>query len=226
MTSEEWSALRLSLQVAALSTIVGLLPAIAIAQLLARGRFAGKALLDCCVHLPLVLPPVAVGYFLLLLLGRSGPLGRWLEETFGLHLAFTWQGAALASAIMAFPLMVRSIRLAIELVDRRLEDAARTLGAGPLRAWWTVTLPLARPGIIAGLILGFARSLGEFGATITFAGNIPNQTRTLPLAMYTWTQVPGQGERAVRLMAISIVLSLGALLISEWLTRRTRAKIS
>ncbi|HUM91439.1 MAG TPA: molybdate ABC transporter permease subunit, partial [Candidatus Competibacter sp.] len=188
--------------------------------LLARLRVPGKAIVDGLVHLPLVLPPVVPGYLLLLLLGRQGPVGRWLYETWGITLAFTWQGAVIASALMAFPLMVRAVRLAVTLVEPRLEEAARTLGAGPLRVWLTVTVPLSLPGILTGLVLAFARSLGEFGATVTFVGNVAGETRTLPLAIYTYTQIPGGDGPALRLVIISILLALAALWVSELGARR------
>jgi molybdate transport system permease protein len=220
VTSDEWEILRLSLKVA-LWSVAGSLPiALAIAQLLARYQFPGKSLLDALVHLPLVLPPVVIGYFLLLLLGRRGPIGALLDEYFGIVLAFRWTGAAVACAVMGFPLMVRAIRLSLEAVDEKLEAAARTLGASRLRVIATITLPLALPGIITGTLLSFARSLGEFGATITFVSNIPGETRTLPLAIYTYTQVPGGDPHAMRLSLIAVVVSLAALLLSEILARR------
>lgn len=225
LTPEEWSALALSLRVAVTSVALLLVPGVACAWLLARRDFPGKALVDAIVHLPLVLPPVAVGFLLLLALGRRGVLGRWLHETLGVDIAFTWKAAAIAAAVMGFPLLVRSTRLAIELVDARLEDAARTLGAGPLRVLTQVTLPLALPGVISGVVLAFARSLGEFGATITVAGNIEGVTRTLPSAIYTYSQVPGGDAAALRLVLISIGLSVVALLLSETLARRVRRRI-
>jgi molybdate transport system permease protein len=188
--------------------------------LLARCDFPGKSLFDAVVHLPLVLPPVVIGYFLLLLLGRRGPLGALLEEYFGIVVAFRWTGAAIAAGIMGFPLMVRAIRLSMEAVDVRLEAAARTLGAPRWRVFFTITLPLTLPGILTGALLSFARSLGEFGATITFVSNIPGETRTLPLAIYTQTQVPGGDAEAMRLSLISVVISILALVVSEWLVRR------
>jgi molybdate transport system permease protein len=194
--------------------------AFALAYLLARARFPGRILLDAIVHLPLVLPPVVTGWLLLIAFGRTGPAGAFLERWFGLTLMFRWTGAALAAAVMALPLMVRAMRLSIEAVDPKLEGAARTLGAGRWRTFLTITLPLSLPGILAGLVLGFARSIGEFGATISFVSNIPGQTRTLPIAIYTALQIPG-GESAVfRLAIVSVVLSLGALVASEWLVRR------
>ncbi|MFQ5491517.1 MAG: molybdate ABC transporter permease subunit [Phycisphaerae bacterium] len=225
LTSAEGSALWLSLRVALWSTAACLLPGIAFGWLLARRQFPGKALLDALLHLPLVLPPVVVGYLLLLALGRTGPVGRWLYDTLGVQLAFTWQGAVVAAAVMGFPLMVRSVRLAVELVDPRLEQAAGTLGASPYRVFATITLPLAVPGIVTGLLLCFARSLGEFGATITFVGNIAGQTRTLPLAMFSFLQVPGGDAAAFRLMLISVLLSISALLASDFLARRAMARL-
>lgn len=198
--------------------------AFALAWLLARGRFRGKVLLDALVHLPLVLPPVVTGWMLLLAFGSNGPAGRFLAQTLGLTFMFRWTGAALAAAIMALPLMVRAMRLSIEGVDRRLEGAARTLGAGRWHAFWTISLPLALPGVLAALVLGFARSIGEFGATITFVSNIPGETRTLPLAIYSALQVPGGEAMVTRLALLSVALSLGALLVSEWLVRRTPAE--
>jgi molybdate transport system permease protein len=219
-TSTELDIVLLSLKVALWSVLVSLPVAIAIAHLLARHDFPGKSLLDAVVHLPLVLPPVVVGYFLLVLLGRRGPLGAWLEEWFGVVVAFRWTGAAIACAVMGLPLMVRAIRLSIEAIDPRLEAAAETLGAGRAGVFLTITLPLAIPGILTGVLLAFARSLGEFGATITFVSNIPGETQTLPLAIYALTQVPGGDEQALRLCVLSIVLSLVALIASEALVRR------
>lgn len=226
LTPEEWGVLALSLRVALVSVGVMLLPGVAVGWLLARRDFPGKTLLNALVHAPLVLPPVATGYLLLLLLGRHGLLGGWLEQMFGWHIAFTWVGAAVASSVMAFPLLVRAVRLGVELVDRRLEQAALTLGAHPVRILLGVTLPLALPGVLTGAILAFARSLGEFGATITFAGNILGETRTLPLAIYSYLQVPGGEAPALRLVLISMVLSVGALILSDalarWVTKRIR----
>lgn len=220
LSAEEWTVLAITLRVTAWSTAAMLIPGIVIAHLLARKRFFGRTLLDAVVHLPLVLPPVVVGYGLLLLFGRAGWIGGWLERSFGLQIAFTWKAAAIASAIMGFPLLVRTARLAIEMVDTKLEQAAATLGAGPLRVMLTVTLPLALPGIAAGLVLAAARSMGEFGATITFAGNIEGQTRTLPLAIFTSEQTPGGDAAALRLVAISVAVSLLAVVASELLVRR------
>lgn len=221
---EEWQAVRLSLRVASVATLVSLPLAIWVAHLLARKSFWGKGLLNGLVLLPLILPPVVTGYLLLILLGRQGPLGALLERLFGLTLAFDWTGAVVAAAIMGFPLTVRAIRLAIEAVDPGLEQAARTLGAGPLRCFATVTLPLAVPGILAGAVLGFAKALGEFGATITFVSNIPGQTRTVPSAIYSFLQTPGGEGAAVRLAVLSVILAMGALALSEWLTWRARAR--
>jgi molybdate transport system permease protein len=216
----EVEALRLSLRVGAASVLASLPLGLAAAFLLARGRFPGKLLFDGLVHLPLVLPPVAVGFALLVLFGRHGPIGAFLYEHLGISLAFNWKGAALASAVMGFPLMVRAMRLSLELVDRRLEQAARTLGAGRLRVFLTITLPLMAPGILTGIILAFARSISEFGATITFVSNIPGETSTLPLALYTLTQVPGQETAAWRLAVLSVALALAALTVSEFIARR------
>jgi molybdate transport system permease protein len=225
LSPEEWQAIRLSLQVAFLSVSVSLPLGILFAWVLARQRFPGKTLLDGIIHLPLVLPPVVVGYALLVLFGRNGALGAPLHDWFGVTIAFTWQGAAVAAAVMGFPLMVRAIRLSLESMDRGLEEAARTLGAGRVAVFRTVTLPLIAPGVLTGVILAFARSLGEFGATITFVSNIPGETRTLPIALYTYTQVPGGDAQALRLAAIAVVLALAALLGSEILARRMRAHI-
>ncbi|MCH8808352.1 MAG: molybdate ABC transporter permease subunit [Proteobacteria bacterium] len=221
----ELEALALSLRVALWSVLFSLPVGLFIAWLLARHEFFGKGALNAVVHLPLVLPPVVVGYLLLVLLGREGPLGQALYRLFGVSLPFTWQGAALAAAVMAFPLMVRAMRLSLENVDRRLEAAARTLGARPFDVFLTVTLPLTAPGILVGALLGFARSLGEFGATITFAANIPGETRTLPLALFSMTQTPGGETQALRLAALSVLLSLAALAVSEYTARRLRARI-
>jgi len=221
LTPEEWGVVALSLRVSLLAMVASLPVAYGLAWLLARRRFPGAVLLDAVIHLPLVLPPVVTGWVLLLVFGHHGVVGRWLESHLGVTLVFRWTGAALAAAVMALPLMVRAMRLSIEAVDRRLVAAARTLGASPLRAFLTVTVPLSAPGIGAGAMLGFARSLGEFGATITFASNIPGETRTLPLAIYTALQLPDGEALVTRLAIVSIVLSIGALLVSEWLVRRT-----
>ncbi len=225
LTPIEAEALGLSLRVALWCVALTLPLAIATAWLLARLDFPGKAVIDGIVHLPLVLPPVVVGYGLLLLLGRQGPLGAWLYDVFGITVAFTWKGAVVASAVMAFPLMVRAVRLSIEAVDRGLEAAARTLGSTPTGVFFSITLPLAWPGILTGMVLGFARSLGEFGATITFVSNIPGETRTLPLALFGLTQVPGSEGAALRLVIISTLLALAALIGSEMAARRIRARM-
>jgi molybdate transport system permease protein len=225
LTAIEVEALRLSLWVS-LWAVAGSLPlGILTAWVLARLRFPGKQLLDGLVHLPLVLPPVVVGYLLLVLFGRKGPIGAFLYDRFGVTFAFDWKGAALAAAVMSFPLMVRAARLGIENVDRGLEAAARTLGAGPVRVFFTVTLPLAVPGLITGIILAFARSLGEFGATITFVSNIQGQTQTMPLALFNLTQVPGGETGALRLCLLSITISLIALVLSEMSARRFTARM-
>lgn len=222
---DEWEAIRLSLRVATVGTLASLPVGALTAYALARWRFPGKILFDGLIHLPLVLPPVVTGYLLLILFGRRGPIGAFLESTFGIVFSFRWTGAALAAAVMGFPLLVRAIRLSFEAADRRLEDAARTLGANALLVFLTVTLPLALPGILAGLVLAFAKALGEFGATITFVSNIPGETRTLPTAIYTYTQVPGGDANAARLAAVAIMLSLAALVVSEFLSRRITARI-
>jgi molybdate transport system permease protein len=223
LSADEWQVLGLSLKVSAAAILLALPVSFALAWLLARGRFPGKAVLDALVHLPLVLPPVVTGWLLLLAFGQHGPIGAWLMGWFHLTVIFRWTGAAIAAAVMALPLMVRAIRLSIEAVDRRLEGAARTLGAGPWRAFATVTLPLSAPGVLAALVLGLARSLGEFGATITFVSNIPGETRTLPIAIYTALQLPGNDAAVVRLAVISVLVSLAALVASEWLARRARS---
>ena len=227
LTPEELTAIKLSLRVAAVATLLSLPFGIAVAMLISRGRFWGRSLLNAFVLLPLVLPPVVMGYVLLLLFGRQGPIGSWLYETFRIVIAFRWTGAALACAIMGFPLMVRAIQLSVEAVDRRLEQAASTLGASRAYVFLTVTLPLIAPGIIAGAILAFARSMGEFGATITFVSNIPGETQTLPSLIYTFTQVPGGDAGALRLTAVSVAISLGAILAAEalgqYIGRRIRS---
>jgi len=225
MSGDESGILLLSLKVALVGLAASLPPAIAVAFVLARKRFPGKTLFDAFVHLPLVLPPVVVGYALLVFFGTQGPIGRLLEPL-GIVFAFRWTGAALAAAIMGFPLLVRAIRLAMEAVDPRIEAAARTLGASRTRVFFTVTMPLSVSGIVTGALLSFARSLGEFGATITFVSNIPGETRTLPLAIYTFTQVPGGDAQALRLALFSVALSLAALAFSEWLVRRSSAHAS
>jgi len=224
MTPEEWTAVRLSLLVATTATLASLPAGIAIAWLLARGRFWGKGLLDTLVHLPLILPPVVTGYLLLITFGRKAPVGAFLADELGIVFAFRWTGAALACGVMGFPLMVRAIRLSIEAVDQRLESAAGTLGAHPVLVFATITLPLCLPGVIAGAILSFAKAMGEFGATITFVSNIPGETQTLPSAIYTLTQIPGGDAGALRLTAVSIAISMAALLGSELLARRIGAR--
>ncbi|HVC51144.1 MAG TPA: molybdate ABC transporter permease subunit [Stellaceae bacterium] len=219
-TPDELTAIRLSLWVASWAMVCSLPFGLGAAMLLARGRFWGKSLFNVVVHLPLVLPPVVTGYVLLLLFGRRGPLGRLLEHTIGLVFAFRWTGAALASAVMGFPLMVRAIRLSLDSVDRRLEDAAATLGASAPWVFVTVTLPLILPGVVAGMILSFARSLGEFGATITFVSNIPGETQTLPTAIYVQTQAPGGDLPALRLTLVAVAISMVALFASEAMARR------
>jgi molybdate transport system permease protein len=220
LTPMEWEALRLSLWISCWA-VAGSLPfGILTAWVLARLNFPGKTLLDGLVHLPLVLPPVVIGYLLLILLGRRGIIGAWLYDTLGIIIAFTWKGAAVAAAVMAFPLLVRAVRLSIEGVDQGVELAARTLGAGPLRVFFTITIPLITPGVITGLILAFARSLGEFGATITFVSNIQGKTQTLPLALYTLTQVPDGEFAAMRLCVIAVLIAMTALVASEFLSRR------
>lgn len=221
LTPQEWEIVRLSLKVGVVAVVVTLPIAFAVAYLLARGRFPGKALVDGLVHLPLVVPPVVTGWLLLLAFGRNGPLGALLDHWFGVTVIFRWTGAAIASGIMALPLMVRAVRLSIEAVDRRLEGASRTLGAGPWRTFVSVTLPLSLPGIIAALVLGFARGIGEFGATITFVSSIPGETQTLPLAIYGALQIPGGESQVVRLAIVSVVLSLIAIIASEWISRRS-----
>lgn len=223
MTPEEWTAVRLSLLVSVTAMVASLPLGIAVAWLLARGRFWGKSLLDTVVHLPLILPPVVTGYLLLILFGRQGPIGKFLDQTFGIVLSFRWTGAALACGIMAFPLLVRPIRLSFEAIDRRLEDAASTLGARPLWQFVTITLPLALPGVIAGMVLCFAKALGEFGATITFVSNIPGETQTISAAIYTYTQIPNADAAAMRLVIVSVVIAVVALIASEWLARRAQA---
>lgn len=225
LTDIEIEALLLSIRVSLWAVAISLPVGIFIAWLLARKNFPGKSILDGLVHLPLVIPPVVTGYLLLVLLGRNGAIGSILYEYLGLTLTFDWKGAVLAAAVMSFPLLVRAVRLSLENVDRGLESAARTLGAGPLRVFFTVTLPLTVPGIITGFILAFARSLGEFGATITFVSNIPGQTQTLPLALYTFTQVPDGEIGALRLCIISIIIAMAALICSEVTARRFSARL-
>jgi molybdate transport system permease protein len=223
-SAADGSALALSVKVALLATAVVAVPGMICGWLLARRKFAGKAIVDGLLHVPLVIPPVVTGYLLLVVLGANGLVGRWLHRTVGIDLAFTWKAAVIAAGVMAFPLMVRSVRVAMELADLRLESAARTLGASPLKTMLSVTLPLALPGILSGMILTFARSLGEFGATMTFAGNLAGETRTLPLAMYSAMQSPGGSDAATRLVVLSVLLALGAMTASELLVRRARRR--
>ncbi len=225
LSPQEWTAVALSLRIALVATLVALPFGIAIATLLARKSFWGKSLLDAVVHLPLVMPPVVTGYLLLITFGRKAPVGAFLADHFGIVFSFRWTGAALACGIMAFPLMVRAIRLSIEAIDRRLEDAAATLGANRIWLFLTVTLPLALPGIIAGMMLAFARALGEFGATITFVSNIPGETQTISAAIYTLTQVPGGDAAALSLVIVAMIISLTALIASEWFARRAHARL-
>jgi molybdate transport system permease protein len=225
LSTQDWIAVELSLRVAIVSTVIALPFGIAIAYLLARKSFWGKSLIDAIIHLPLVLPPVVTGYLLLITFGRKAPLGAFLDDHFGIVFSFRWTGAALACGIMAFPLMVRAIRLSIEAIDRKLEDAAATLGANHAWNFATVTLPLALPGIIAGMMLAFARALGEFGATITFVSNIPGETQTISAAIYTLTQVPGGDAAALHLVVVAIIISLAALVASEWFARRAAIRL-
>ncbi|WCE32590.1 molybdate ABC transporter permease subunit [Vibrio sp. SCSIO 43137] len=225
MSDYEIEALLLSLKVASVA-VLWLIPAgIFFGWLLAKKNFYGKQLLDSLIHLPLVLPPVVIGYLLLVVMGKQGVIGSFLSDTFGLSFSFSWRGAALASAVVALPLMVRAIRLSLDNVDVKLEQAARTLGASPFKVFCTITLPLTLPGIVTGTMLSFARSLGEFGATISFVSNIPGETQTLPLAMYTFIETPGAEESAARLCIISIAVALISLFISEWLSRRTKKRL-
>ncbi|MCL1063046.1 molybdate ABC transporter permease subunit [Shewanella benthica] len=226
LTEYEISALMLSLKVAVVAMLTSLPVGIACAWILARLKFPGKALLDSLIHLPLVLPPVVVGYLLLVSMGRKGFIGEHLYDWFGISFSFSWRGAALAAAIVSFPLMVRAIRQSFEQVDLRLEQAARTLGASRLRVFITITLPLATPGIISGMVLAFARSLGEFGSTITFVSNIPGETRTIPLAMYSFIETPGAEAQAFRLCAISVIIALLSLMASEWLNRKAQQRVT
>ncbi|MEY2961796.1 MAG: hypothetical protein RLZ60_1626 [Pseudomonadota bacterium] len=226
LSPAEWQAVSLSLRVALWATVLSLPIGIFTAYALARWSFVGKQVLNGIVHLPLVLPPVVTGYLLLLTFGRRGPVGAFLEQTFGIVVAFRWTGAVLAAAIMAFPLMVRAIRLSIEAVDPKLEEAASTLGASRAWVFMTVTLPLILPGILAGSILAFAKAMGEFGATITFVSNIPGQTQTLPSAIYAFLQVPGGEASALRLVIIAVVIAMGALLLSEVVSKRIAARVS
>jgi molybdate transport system permease protein len=225
LSSDEWTAVHLSLQIAVVATLFAVPPGIAVAWLLARKDFWGKALLDGIVHLPLVLPPVVTGYLLLIWFGRRGVIGSFLADWFGIVFSFRWTGAALACGVMGFPLLVRAIRLSIEAIDHKLEDAAGTLGANPFLIFATVTLPLSLPGIIAGMMLCFAKALGEFGATITFVSNIPGETQTISAAIYTYTQIPDGDAAAGRLVLIAIAISLVALIGSEWLARRAGVRL-
>jgi len=225
ITPEEWTAIELSLRVAVVATLVATPIGIAVAWLLARRDFWGKALLDAVIHLPLVLPPVVTGYLLLLSFGRKGPVGSFLDHYFGIVFSFRWTGAALACGVMSFPLLVRPMRLSIEAIDRRLEQAAGTLGAAPWQVFLTVTLPLALPGILAGMILGFAKALGEFGATITFVSNIPGETQTISSAIYSLIQTPDGDLPALRLVIISAVMAVGALVASEFFARRALRRV-
>jgi len=220
LSPDEWVAVRLLLKIALVATAVALPFGLALAWLLARKHFWGKALLDGLVHMPLVLPPVVTGYLLLISFGRRGPIGAFLADHFGIVFSFRWTGAALSCGVMGFPLLVRPIRLAIEAIDRKLEDAAATLGADRVWVFLTITLPLAMPGVIAGMVLCFAKALGEFGATITFVSNIPGETQTISAAIYTFTQIPGGDAAASRLVLVAIAISLAALIVAEWLARR------
>lgn len=225
LSPDEWQAVALSLKVSVVAVLASLPLGLFVAHALARWRFPGHALLNGLVHLPLVLPPVVTGYLLLLTFGRRGVVGQWLDQI-GIVFAFRWTGAALAAAIMAFPLMVRAIRLAIEAVDPKLEQAAATLGAARPWVFLTVTLPLILPGILAGMVLAFAKAMGEFGATITFVSNIPGQTQTLPSAIYAFLQVPGGEAQAARLVGVAIVIAMGAILLAEWLSRAVARRIA
>jgi len=225
LSPAEWTAIALSLRVASVATLVATPLGVAVAWLLARGRFWGKPLVDALVHLPLVLPPVVTGYVLLLAFGRRGWFGGWIADHLGIMLAFRWTGAALACGVMSFPLLVRPIRLSIEAVDQKLEQAAATLGAAPWRVFLTITLPLAAPGIIAGMVLGFAKAIGEFGATITFVSNIPGETQTISSAIYSLIQTPEGDRAALRLLMISVVIAFAALVASEWFARRALTRL-
>lgn len=224
LSAEEWEVIRLSLKIALWCVAISSLPALAVAWILARCQFPGKALLSALVHLPMVIPPVVTGYLLLVVLGRNGFIGRWLFETFNISLVFTWQGAVIATAIMSFPLMVRALRSGFEAHDWRLNEAAATLGKGPYATFVSITLPLLLPAIISAVTLGFARALGEFGATITFVSNIPGETRNLPIAIYSLLQIPGGDERIIRLVIVSVIISFVAIAVSEWLARRGSGK--
>ena len=225
LTEYEVQALLLSLKIASVAVVVSLPFGVICAWLLARCQFVGKSLLDGLVHLPLVLPPVVIGYLLLVVMGRQGAVGKVLYEWFGLTFSFSWRGAVLAVAVVSFPLMVRSIRLALESVDYKLEQAARTLGASPVKVFFTITLPLTLPGVLTGAILAFARALGEFGATITFVSNIPGETQTIPLAMYSFIETPGAEDQAARLCVIAIVIALASIFASEWFSRMAKQRL-
>ncbi len=225
ITPTEWTAILLSLRVATVATLLATPPGIALAYLLARRDFWGKSLLDALIHLPLVLPPVVTGYLLLLAFGRRGPIGAFLADYFGIVLAFRWTGAVLSCGLMSFPLLVRPMRLSIEAVDRRLEQAAETLGAPPWRVFCNVTLPLALPGVLAGMVLGFAKAIGEFGATITFVSNIPGETQTISSAIYSLIQTPDGDTAALRLVVVSVVIAVAALVGAEWFARRATARL-
>ncbi|MGF1908519.1 molybdate ABC transporter permease subunit [Vibrio kasasachensis] len=225
LSEYEYQALILSIKVS-LFAVAWLIPiGISLAWLLAKKQFMGKSIIDSLIHLPLVLPPVVIGYLLLVMMGRKGIVGEWIYDTFGISFAFNWKGAVIASVVVALPLMVRAVRLSFESVDSKLEQAASTLGASSLKVFFTITLPLTLPGIITGTMLAFARSLGEFGATISFVSNIPGETQTIPLAMYTFIETPGSELEAMRLCAISIVIALGSLLISEWMSRQCARRL-
>jgi molybdate transport system permease protein len=225
ITPTEWTAILLSLRVATVATLLATPPGIALAYLLARRNFWGKSLLDALVHLPLVLPPVVTGYLLLLAFGRRGPIGAFLADYFGIVLAFRWTGAVLSCGVMSFPLLVRPMRLSIEAVDRRLEQAAETLGAPPWRVFFNVTLPLALPGVLAGMVLGFAKAIGEFGATITFVSNIPGETQTISAAIYSLIQTPDGDTAALRLVVVSVIIAVAALVGAEWFARRATMRL-
>lgn len=225
LSEEDWTAILLSLRVASVATLASLPVGLGLAYLLARCRFPGRTLLDGLIHLPLVMPPVVTGYLLLLTFGKRGLVGAWLADHLGIVFAFRWTGAALACGVMSFPLLVRPIRLSIEAIDRRLEQAAGTLGAAPWQVFTTVTLPLALPGVLAGMVLGFAKAIGEFGATITFVSNIPGETQTISSAIYSLIQTPDGDTAALRLVVISVVIAMGALIASEWFARRATQRL-
>lgn len=225
ISATEWTAIFLSVKIAVIATLIATPIGIAFAYLLARGKFRGKSVLDALIHLPLVLPPVVTGYLLLIAFGKRGMVGSFLSEYLGIVLAFRWTGAAVACGVMSFPLLVRPIRLSIENVDRRLEQAASTLGASPWSVFWTVTLPLALPGILAGMVLGFAKAIGEFGATITFVSNIPGETQTISAAIYSLIQTPDGDTAAMRLVIVSIVIAMAALVASEWFARHATRRL-